>query len=79
MFWAETVGKIAQWLTLYLQLQMIYRRIKRDPQRMAYMDLAVAPVTDDEVDTREPFQSEAAHKFVIKIEKREKIRRGETV
>ena len=55
-----------------------YRRIKRDPQRMAYMDLAVQrPVTDDEVATRELFQSEAAQTFIIKVEKREKLRRGE--
>jgi hypothetical protein len=76
-FWGETVIKVVRWLSLYVQLQLIYRRIKRDPQRMAYMDLAVAPVTDDEVETRELFQSEAAHAYIIKVEKRERIRRGE--
>jgi radical SAM superfamily enzyme YgiQ (UPF0313 family) len=77
-YWSETVRKLVQWALLYLELQMIYRAIKRDPNRMAYMDLAVAPLTEDEIETRELFQSETAHAFVIKIEKREKIRRGET-
>ena len=43
------------------------------------MDLALEPVTENETETRELFQSEAAHKFVEKINRNEKIRHGETV
>jgi hypothetical protein len=78
-YWTETVYKIYQWVSLYVGLQLIYRKVKTDPKRKEYMDLAVMPVTDDEVETRELFQSEAAHAYLDKVARREKIRRGETV
>jgi len=62
---AETFGKLRRWLSTYLQLRRIYVRIKRDPNRLAYADLALTPVTDDELDTLELFHhSEAAETFV---------------
>ena len=63
---AETVAKQLRWLSLYGRLRLIYRKIKRDPQRLEYMDLALTPVTDDETETLELFHSEAAHAFVEK-------------
>jgi radical SAM superfamily enzyme YgiQ (UPF0313 family) len=62
---AETAGKLRRWLSTYLELRRIYVRIKRDPNRLAYTDLALTPVTDDELDTLELFHhSEAAETFV---------------
>ncbi|HEX2827475.1 MAG TPA: radical SAM protein [Burkholderiales bacterium] len=78
-YWFETVHKIYSWLSLYVKLQLIYRKVKTDPKRKEYMDLAVAPVTDDEVETRELFQSDAAHAYLDKVARREKVRRGEMV
>ena len=78
-FWFETVRKIYQWVSLYVRLQLIYRGVKRDPKRLEYTDLAVSPVTDDEVETRELFQSEAAHAYLDKVARRERVRCGETV
>ena len=38
--------------------------IKRDPNRFAYTDLALTPVTDDETETRELFNTVAAQAYV---------------
>ena len=64
---AETVAKVARWIGLYLRLRLIYQRIKRDARRFDYSDLAITPVTDDEVDTRELFQSPAAQSYVAGV------------
>jgi radical SAM superfamily enzyme YgiQ (UPF0313 family) len=44
----ETIVKLVRWGALYLRLRRIYLSIKRDPNRFAYTDLALTPVTDDE-------------------------------
>jgi pyruvate-formate lyase-activating enzyme len=68
---AETFGKLRRWLSTYLQLRRIYVRIKRDPRRLEYTDLALTPVTDDELDTLELFHhSEAAETFVARERER---------
>jgi radical SAM superfamily enzyme YgiQ (UPF0313 family) len=63
---AETIGKIARWASLYFGLRKTYLRIKRDPAKYDYSDLALTPVTDDETETRELFQSDAAQSYVAK-------------
>jgi hypothetical protein len=73
---AETLVKQYRWISLYTWLHLIYRKIKRDPQRQEYMDLALTPVTDDETETRELFQSEVAQAFVGKQRQLQKLRRG---
>jgi hypothetical protein len=40
------------------------------------MDLAITPVTDDEIETREMFQTAAARNYVVKIQRAEKLRTG---
>ncbi len=54
---AETASKMTRWLKLYLSLRWKHELIKRDPRRMQYTDLALTPVTDDETETLELFQS----------------------
>jgi Radical SAM superfamily len=76
-YFAEVVRKTFGWAYLYLRLRRIYLRIKRDPMRYAYSDAAIAPVTDDEVETHEMFQTEAARKFVTRERQLEKVRHGE--
>ncbi len=78
-YFAETVRKQAAWIALYTRLRLIYRKVRNDPKKLEYMDLALEPVTDDETTTRELFQSKAAHDFVEKMTRNEKIRHGETV
>ncbi len=60
-------------------LRLIYRKVRNDPKKLEYMDLALEPVLENETETRELFQSEAAHNFVEKQNRIEKIRHGEVV
>jgi hypothetical protein len=78
-FLIETLSKVTRWVSLYTRLRLIYRKVRRDPRRHEYMDLAITPVTDDEMETREMFQSEFAQAYVGQVRRIEKIRRGEAV
>jgi hypothetical protein len=60
----ETMSKLLRWGTLYLTLRRRYLRIKQDPNRFTYTDLALSPVTDDELEGRELYQSEAAQAYI---------------
>ena len=75
---AGTIWKQLQWITLYTRLRLIYRRVKYDPKRFEYMDLALEPVTDHE-EARELFGSEAAKSYLDKVHRNEKIARGQAV
>jgi len=54
----------------------MYSKLRKDPQRFEYTDLAITPVTDDEVETREMFQTAEAQAYVVKIQPVEKLRKG---
>jgi radical SAM superfamily enzyme YgiQ (UPF0313 family) len=73
---AETAWKQFQWLSIYARLRLIYMKIKKDPKRHEYMDTALEPVRDDEIETREMFQSEVAQAYLGQIKRLEKIRQG---
>ena len=74
---AEMMWKQVRWVSLYTRLRLIYRKVKRDPERQHYMDLALTPVMDDETETRELFQSKVAQAYVGRQQQLAKIRRGE--
>ncbi|MET0753562.1 MAG: radical SAM protein, partial [Pyrinomonadaceae bacterium] len=78
-FFLDTLRRQIRWISLYTQVRLIYRKVRKDPKKLEYMDLAIEPVRSDETETRELFQSEAAHNFVEKIHRNERIRRGEPV
>ncbi|MBV9959230.1 MAG: radical SAM protein [Acidobacteria bacterium] len=75
----ETLGKQFNWISLYLRLRLIYLKLKRDPHRFEYTDLALTPVTDDETESRELFQSEVAQAYVGRIQRLRKMREGQAV
>ncbi len=75
---AETLWKQYKWISLYTRLRLIYRKVKRDPRRFEYMDLALEPVNDNEIETRELFQSEVAKNYVVQVQRIEKLQRGES-
>ena len=77
-YWAETLRKQFQWISLYVRMRLIYKRVKRDPARLEYMDLALEPVTDHE-EEREMFQTAAAQSYLDKVHEIERVTRGETV
>jgi radical SAM superfamily enzyme YgiQ (UPF0313 family) len=72
---SEVVGKLAQWVWLYVRLRRIYLAIKRDPRRFEYTDLAMTPVVDDEFHTHELFRTDAA-RIYLGQERRLKIARN---
>ncbi len=78
-YYVQLLWKQMRWISLFCRTWLLCQKVKRDPSRMEYMDLALEPVTDDEIETRELFQSEAAHNYLDKVHRNEKIRRGETV
>jgi hypothetical protein len=51
----ESVSKLARWFGIYAGLRWKYMRVKRDPNRLDYMDTALTPVTDDDQETLELF------------------------
>ena len=47
---AQNAVKVVRYLNLALRGYAIVRKVNRDPQRLAYSDLAIKPVTADELD-----------------------------
>jgi hypothetical protein len=78
-YFGETVWKQIRWISLYMRLRLIYLKIKRDPRRYDYTDLALQPVADDEIENRELFQSEVAQTYVGRLQQLESVRRGRSV
>ena len=72
-YFAELVYKTIGWAAIYLRLRLIYLRIKHNPKRYEYTDLAITPVTDEEVETHEMFDSDAARVFVESERRIQKI------
>lgn len=72
----ETLRKLFQWSSLYLRCYWILRKVLRDEKTRDYVDLAITPVTDDEIATREMFQSNEARNYVVKIQRMQKMRSG---
>jgi Radical SAM superfamily len=75
-FFLETIVKNLRWVYTYWRLHRIYRRIKYDPKRYEYRDLAITPVTDDEIGSRELFQNAAAQAYVDQERRLKEIREG---
>jgi radical SAM superfamily enzyme YgiQ (UPF0313 family) len=75
-YFFESLQKQFQWISLYLHLRLIYRKVKRDPSRSEYTDTALEPVTDHE-EEREMFQTDAAQSYLAKVHHIDAVRRGE--
>ncbi len=76
-YFFATLWKQSQWITLFLRLHLLYRKIKADPRRHEYTDLALTPVVEDEDESRELFSSKAAKAYLDQQKRFEKMRRGE--
>jgi len=77
-YYAQTLWKQFRWMKLYARMRLIYLRVRKDPRKLEYMDLALEPVTDHE-EEREMFQTEAAKSYLDKVHRIERISRGEIV
>ncbi|HVR39793.1 MAG TPA: radical SAM protein, partial [Thermoanaerobaculia bacterium] len=76
---AETFSKLWRWGSLYAGLRRKYVRIKRDPQRLEYMDVALTPVTDHDLEDLELFHTTAAESYVAREHRVEQAREGALV
>jgi hypothetical protein len=65
-----------RWTALYFKLRRIYLRIKHDPQRYAYTDIALTAVADDEADTHELFGTDAAQAYLAQAERVKQAQEG---
>jgi radical SAM superfamily enzyme YgiQ (UPF0313 family) len=72
-----TLQKQLQWISLYARMRLIYRRVRKDPQRFNYMDVALEPVTELEED-RELFQTEAAKNYMEVVHRNERLARSQS-
>jgi hypothetical protein len=57
--------------SLYFRLRRLYKRIKADPKRFKYMDVALTPVTDHDVEDLEIFHTPSAPAFVAQEQRRQ--------
>ena len=74
--WGSVAARLARWAALYIKLRRIYLRIKNDPNRYAYTDLAMTPVADDEAATHELFATDQARAFVEQRTRLDKLSAG---
>jgi radical SAM superfamily enzyme YgiQ (UPF0313 family) len=72
-YYAGSVSKVVRWFWMYFKLRRIYLRIKQDPNRYAYLDLAMTPVASDEAATHELFNSDAARAYVAQTSRLKNI------
>jgi hypothetical protein len=83
-YWFETAVKLAQWVTLYLRLRVLYLRIRRAMppkkpgvlRKLAYSDLAMTPVSEDEAETHELFNTQAAKAYIEHEQHLKDVRRN---
>jgi len=74
--YGSVAGRLARWVALYFRLRRIYVRIKTDPGRYTYTDLAMTPVADDEAATHDLFGTEAARSYVAERQRLKLIQDG---
>jgi radical SAM superfamily enzyme YgiQ (UPF0313 family) len=70
-YWIESVTKLARLAILYGRIRRIYKRIKEDPNRFKYMDVALTPVTDHDTEDLEMFHTPSAPAFVAQEQRRQ--------
>jgi radical SAM superfamily enzyme YgiQ (UPF0313 family) len=70
-YWFESVSKLTRLAILYGRIRRLYKRIKEDPDRFKYMDVALTPVTDHDIEDLEMFHTPSAPAFVAQEQRRE--------
>jgi hypothetical protein len=73
---AGTLVKQLKWLWLWGRMYRRYRAIKHDPANRTYMDEALMPVSDDESERLELFQTGEAKAYVEQERRLQKVRAG---
>jgi hypothetical protein len=75
-YWSEVVAKTTHWAWIYMRLRLMYLKVKHDPNRRTYTDLALTPIKDDEVETHELYKTDEAHAYLEQQRRLEMARQG---
>ena len=67
----ESVKKMAKLAILYTRLRRLYVRLKKNPKRFKYADVALTPVTEHEVEDLEMFHTPSGAAFVAQEQRRQ--------
>ena len=78
-YWFETVWKHLRLATMIVKVGRLRKRIKADPNRNAYTDLALTPVNDEEMDALEMFGINDAAKASVARARRDADHRSKLV
>ncbi|HEX8899389.1 MAG TPA: radical SAM protein, partial [Chthoniobacterales bacterium] len=70
-YWAESAVKLWKLISLYTRLRRMYARLKKEPKRFKYMDVALTPVTEHDTEDLEMFHTPSAPAFVAQEQRRE--------
>jgi hypothetical protein len=74
---AERLWKLMRWGSLYLRFALAQRRVEKDPDKRAYMDKAMMPVTDHDEDDFEMFKTDDALVYLEQEKRLERARHGQ--
>jgi radical SAM superfamily enzyme YgiQ (UPF0313 family) len=78
-YFTEFAVNQVRWVALYLRLRRLYLRMKHDPHRFEYTDVAMTPVADEDTSTLEIFRTGAAKAYLGQQKRLANIRRGDEV
>jgi radical SAM superfamily enzyme YgiQ (UPF0313 family) len=62
-YFAETALKLVRWATLAVRLELLARKVRRDPKQLEYMDQALTPDVD-EVENLELYKTRSSQAFL---------------
>ena len=62
-YWAETAVKAVRWANLAIRLELLARKVKRDPRRREYRDEALT-LTTNEAESLELFKTRSSQAFL---------------
>ena len=78
-YWLESLYKLGKLALLYVRLRRLYLRLKEDPNRFKYSDLALTPVTEHDLEDLEMFSTPSAVAFVAQEQRRQQVQRQAAV
>lgn len=78
-YWVESFYKLGKLAALYTRLRRLYLRLKKDKKRFKYTDLALTPVTENDLEDLEMFHTPSAMAFVAQEQRRQQTPRQAAV
>lgn len=75
-YYAELAWKMSRWAWLYFRFGLKQLKVERDPNRAAYTDHAMTPVTDHEEQDFELFKTEDAQTWLNQEKRIDRARHG---